>query len=88
MLFLRPEGGYVNASSFDAEARGAGWKFEKTRATDFWSISKYSKGRMCLSLESRDGSPTEITVSWSSKAASWNYCKQNDVKSVKRPVTP
>jgi len=88
MLFLRPEYGYVNASSFDTEAKGAGWKFEKKRETGFWSIAKYSKGRMCLSLESREGSPSEITMSWSSNPVSWNYCKQNDGKSVKRPLPP
>lgn len=86
ILFLRPEGGFVNASSFDAEAIRAGWNFDRKRKNDFWSIEKYSKGRMCLSLESRDGPPSEITVSWSSNPASWNYCKQNEGESAKQPA--
>ena len=76
ILFLKPNSGYVSASSFDMEAKSAGWKFEGSRGNDFWSIKKYSKGRMCLSLESREGEPSEITISWSSNAASWSYCKQ------------
>lgn len=77
ILFLRPDSGHVDASEFDAEARRAGWTFERKRQSDFWSIAQYSKGRICLNLEMREGSPSEVTVSWSSNPASWNYCNRH-----------
>lgn len=77
VLLLEPEGGYVDASEFDAEANAAGWTFKREKKENFWTGRQYSKGRVCLELETQVEGPSAISVSWSSNPVSSSYCNQH-----------